>query len=84
VVRVLRGSAEGSLVLRNIGGTVGDTRIEVEGLEPLERNNLYVFLETVETPTQEGAETALSFVGQQQGIFVERGGIFANGLAARL
>jgi hypothetical protein len=41
VVRVLRGSAEGSLDLRNIGGTVGDTRIEVEGLEPLERNNLY-------------------------------------------
>ena len=72
VVRLLRGEAADSIIVRNIGGTVGDSSFEYEGLEALDPAHLYVvFLETVETPTEEGAETALSFVGQGQGVFVD-------------
>lgn len=70
VVRVLKGTAPETLVIRNIGGVVGDTRYEVEDLESLSAGKQYVvLLAEYPTPTQEGVELAVSFVAQGQGIF---------------
>lgn len=81
VVDVIRGQAPSTLTIRNIGGTVGDTMYELEGLEPLEQGAQYlVFLKTFQTPTEEGTEAALSFVGQDQGVFMRSGDAFANDL----
>lgn len=81
VVNLLRGEAPSTLLIRNIGGTVGDTSFELEGLEPLAAGQLYlVFLETVETPTKEGSETAISFVAQEQGVFAPAGETYSNDL----
>lgn len=82
VIDQLRGAAPHRLIVRNIGGVVGNTRFEIEDLDPLEPAHLYlVFLEFVDTPTQEGSERALSFVARHQGIFVETQGLFVNGAA---
>ncbi len=79
VVELVRGDLDSSLTIRNIGGTVGDTRYELEGLEPLTKGVDYlVFLKTFETHTQEGSEKALSFVGQEQGVFVASGTSFVS------
>jgi len=79
VVDLLRGRVGQSITIRNIGGLVGDTLMEMEGLEPLDPPSTYlVFLETVDTPTREGWESALSFISQGQGIFVSDGRGFVN------
>lgn len=88
VVDVLQGRASATFTVRNIGGVIGDTKYEFEGLEPLAKGEVYLlFLETVETPTKEGLQSAVSFVGQDQGVFRSVGsGVFANnlGLIARI
>lgn len=70
VVRLLRGTAPKILVIRNIGGVIGDTSYEREDLEPLALGKQYVvLLAEYPTPTEEGVELAISFVEQGQGIF---------------
>lgn len=70
VERVLKGKAPDILTIRNIGGVVGDTRYEIEDLEPLVPGKQYVvLLAEYSTPTQDGFEQAISFVAQGQGIF---------------
>lgn len=79
VVDLVRGELDQMLTIRNVGGTVGDTRYELEGLAPLVQGVDYlVFLKTFETPTQEGTETAISFFGQEQGVFVANGPDFVS------
>ena len=70
VLQVIKGDLKGRVVIRNIGGTVGDTRYEIEGLKALRQGATYlVYLKAFDTPTKEGSERAISFVGQEQGIF---------------
>lgn len=79
VVELLRGDLDRNTTIRNLGGTVGDTRYELEGLKPLIKGIDYlVFLTEFDTPTQEGTEKALSFVGQEQGVFVASGASFIS------
>lgn len=71
VVELFRGTVADRLTIRNIGGTVGDTAFELEGLDALAPGSVYlVFLESVQTPTREGWEMAVSFVGQEEGVFL--------------
>ena len=85
VVKLFAGDAPRSLTIRNIGGIVGDTRYEIEGLEPLRKGADYlVYLRAFETPTQEGMETAISFVGQEQGIFESADDGFVNHLGLKV
>lgn len=70
VRRVLKGDAPSQLTIRNIGGTVDSVEFVLEGLRPLKAGSQYlVYLERVEAPTREGAEAAISFVAQGQGLF---------------
>lgn len=79
VIDSIRGDAPTSLVIRNVGGTVGDTSFELTGLEPLVPGRDYLlFLEAVSTPTAEGEEESVSFVGLEQGIFVQSGLVYSN------
>lgn len=79
VLRVLKGDAPSQLTIRNIGGTVDRVEFVLEGLRPLRAGSQYlVYLERVETPTREGAESAISFVAQGQGLFELTDSVFVN------
>lgn len=81
VLKVNKGKTSSVLTIRNIGGVVGNVRYEVDGLTELQAGTEYlVFLATFDTPTREGFERAVSFVGQQQGIFAPAAGSFLNPL----
>lgn len=79
VVIVLKGNPPGSLTIRNIGGLADGIQFEYTGLFDLKTTQQYlVFLETVQTPTEEGSEEAISFVAQGQGLWSSLAGGFRN------
>ena len=79
VISTFKGDIGPLLTVRNIGGTVGSTRYQLEGLEPIQRGVDYLaFLKMFETPTESGFEEAISFVGQGQGLFKASGDLFVS------
>ena len=81
MLEVLKGAPPAVITIRNIGGEADGMRLTYEGLFDLTTGSRYlVFLETVETPTHEGFETAVSFVAQGHGLFQSSGDAWTNSL----
>ncbi|PZR60594.1 MAG: hypothetical protein DLM71_10530 [Chloroflexi bacterium] len=75
VTKVLSGSiAASSIIVRALGGTVGDMSIEYEEDVRLQAGKSYIgFLRREDTPTQEGSERFWTFVWQGNGVFTQTG-----------
>ena len=85
VIQLIRGNVPRMIKIRNIGGIVGNTEYELEGLEALEPGTQYlVFLRSFDTPTSDGFERAVSFVGQNQGIFLASDAGFVSNVGLRI
>lgn len=85
VITVLKGLPASLLTLRNLGGIADGVEFVYDGLYDLKTGERYlVFLETVQAPTQDGVEQAISFVAQGQGLFSAIGGGFQNALGRTL
>ncbi len=80
VVRVIRGSLPGRLVVRGVGGTVGNvTMVHESQTEWLVDRPYLLFLRREQTPTQEGWEEAWTVTWLEHGAFEERAGGWQNG-----
>jgi hypothetical protein len=71
--------------VRNVGGTLDGISLHIEGLGPLEAGEAYMLaLIHVESPLDGGFETALSFVGLDQGILRSTEAGFVNSLGVTI
>ncbi len=82
VERLLSGELPGELVVRSVGGIVGDYELEFEEAPVWDRNvQVLVLLRSEKTPTKEGVEVAWTVVRSGHGVFTQSSdGLWKNPL----